>query len=304
MLINCLDSLERTKGSLQLQVIVVDNASRDRSREAAQNRFPQFDIFNSGGNLGFGRANNLARDRVQSDLVLFLNPDTVVLDNSLQEMVAFMRAHPEVGGLGCKMRNEAGHVHELGLQYLPSPMRQFLRQLLPGSILSRLFPRMLGRLDPLKSSEAVKLYGGCLMAPKKVLDQFGWFDERYFMYAEDADMCRCIVATGHKLYYLATTEIIHIAGGTTEKAPSGFSILMMTESVGKYIRKYYGSFGNAFYRIGTLIASTLRLVLLSLLWLPAQMMGGTETSNIRNGLFKHRILLLWSLGLKNASIPK
>jgi GT2 family glycosyltransferase len=304
MIASCLESISKTCGPLKLQVIVVDNASRDGSREAAQKKFPQFDIFNSGSNLGFGRANNLVRDRVQSDLVLFLNPDTIVLENSLSEMISFMRSHPEVGGLGCKMRTPDGETHELGLQYSPSPLKEFARQMFPASVISRLFPGMLHRLDPDKNAYAVKLYGGCLLAPKAVLDQIGWFDERYFMYAEDADMCRTILAHGYKLYYLATTEIIHVAGGTTEKAPSGFSILMMSESIAKFMKKYYGSAGSAFYRAGTLVASTFRMAILFLVWATVALTHIKPMAPVRNSLFKHRLLLLWALGLKKPTIAR
>lgn len=304
MLTDCLASIAKTQGNLKLQVIVVDNASRDGSREAAQKQFPQFHTFNSGSNLGFGRANNLVRPMAQSDLVLFLNPDTVVLENALQEMIAFMRTHPEVGGLGCKMRTHEGEIHELGLQYSPSPMKEFVRQLLPASAISRLFPNMLPHLDANKSGYAVKLYGGCLMVPKALLDQIGWFDERYFMYAEDADMCRTIMANGKKLYYLASTEIIHVAGGTSEKAPSGFSILMMSESIAKFMKKYYGGPGMAFYRVGTLLTSLFRLAALAFVWIPVALTRIKPMESLRNGFFRHRLLVLWALGLKRATPAK
>src|SRR5690242_6579367 len=133
MLHDCLASVAPAQKHLKVQVIVVDNASRDGSREAAQREFPQYDVRNSGSNLGFGKANNLARTLAQSDLILFLNPDTVLLENSLVPMVEFMCQHPEVGALGSKMRYLDGSVQEQGLQYFPSPLTTFFELLFLSS---------------------------------------------------------------------------------------------------------------------------------------------------------------------------
>jgi N-acetylglucosaminyl-diphospho-decaprenol L-rhamnosyltransferase len=93
MLRNCLASIPHARKQLELQVIVVDNASRDGSREMAEREFPDFQVLNSGANLGFGKANNLAHPWVKSNLVLFLNPDAVLSENSLVPMVDFIRQH-------------------------------------------------------------------------------------------------------------------------------------------------------------------------------------------------------------------
>src|SRR4029453_11576593 len=104
LLKDCLESVRRSGARNRVTTIVVDNASTDGSREAAEREFPEFRIVNSGDNLGFARGNNFARPMVDTPLVLFLNPDTVILGDAIERMIDFLSTHPEVGALGCKMR--------------------------------------------------------------------------------------------------------------------------------------------------------------------------------------------------------
>lgn len=302
MLGECLASIPQAEQGMAAQVIVVDNASRDGSREMAQGRFPQFQVINSGANLGFGKANNLARTLVKSDLVLFLNPDTVLLENSLKPMVDFIRKHPEVGAVGCKMRYPTGEVHEQGLQYVPSPWTEFLNLLFVSSRTRRWLAKWLPTLDPNNSGYVIKLYGGCLLCRRDLLEKVGWFDERYFMYAEDVDLCHAIIQEGAKLYYLSTAEIIHIAGGATRKAPSGFSVLMKAESIAKFMEKHHGAMGKLLYRAEIFAAAAIRVIAAAGLHLLALTTGKGRRAELEGAMFKHWILILWALGLRRPVI--
>jgi GT2 family glycosyltransferase len=302
LLRDCLSSIAVARQHLQIQVIVVDNASRDGSREMAESGFPQFEVLNSGGNLGFGKANNLSRTRVQSDLVLFLNPDTVLLENSLVPMVEFMRQHSEVGGLGCRMLYPNGEIQEQGLQYVPTPWTEFLSLLFLSTGTRRRFRKLLPWLDPNQSAYATKLYGGCLLCRKAVLDQVGWFDERYFMYVEDVDLCLAILKRGWRLYYLSSADIIHVGGGASKQASNGFSILMKSESFRKFMGKHYGAWGAWFYQLGILAGSSFRfLVLIPLFFLSLILRIGAGT-DFPSAFFKYRTLTLWAMGLKKPAV--
>lgn len=301
LLLDCLASISANSGGLRLQVIVVDNASRDGSCERAQQEFPQFTVVNSGANLGFGRANNLARPLVKSDLVLFLNPDTVVFQDSLSRMVEGIRQRPEVGILGCQMRYPSGEIQQLGLQYFPTPGREFLSDLLLTRGLRKRLRRFLPYLDPRQDAYAIKLYGGCLLCRREALDQVGWFDERYFMYAEDADLCRAVREQGWKLLYLSSAAIIHVCGCTTGGSTSAFSVLMKQESIAQLMAKYSGPQASRCYRLGTFVAASIRLILLSPMRLATlAMQDSVHAARVANGFLKHRLLLLWALGLRKA----
>lgn len=260
LLENCLRSIENSRGDHSIQTIVVDNNSADGSREMVENLFPQMLLINSGGNVGFARANNAALPRATSPLVLFLNPDTEVSRAGLDKMISFMKADPSVGALGCKIRNSCGSVQQLGIQRFPSPVGELMKML---CLSERTQPR-LGRLfpyhDPEKSGEVKKLFGACLLVRRAVLDKVGSFDERFFMYCEDVDLCQRILKAGWRLYYLSEVEILHLGGSASSNATSYFSVLMMCESLSQLMDKYYGKLGSVSYRIATLLGAQARLM--------------------------------------------
>lgn len=303
MLCRCLRSIASSRCTNRVDVIVVDNASSDGSREMVQAEFPTVKLVDSGANLGFGKANNLARRHVTTPLVLFLNPDTEVLEDSLRVMIEFMESHPQVGALGCKMKLPDGSVHDLGLQWFPTPWTEFLRTLVLSGHRSPWLDRWLPQVDPEAAANVSKLYGGCLLARKEVLDAVGWFDERFFMYAEDVDLCRKIRDRGAELYYLPAAEVIHVAGGTSRKARGGFSTLMMCESIAKLMHKYYGTNGKVLYRLAIFSAALGRLAALGLVAVVRPLLPRFRNRDLGAAAFKYALMLQWSLKFKKPVIP-
>jgi GT2 family glycosyltransferase len=304
LLIRCLESIRACTDSRRVRVIVVDNDSKDGSREAAMQQFPDFHIMNSGANLGFSRANNLARSLVDTPLVLFLNPDTQLMDGALDRAIECLRQHTDVGALGCKMLQPDGKVQELGLQWSISPLIALIESLVVSEGSRYYLRRLLPVMDAERSGYLRKLYGGCLLVRKEVLDAAGWFDERYFMYAEDADLSRTIRALGWKLYYCAEAVIIHVGGGVTVSAPGTFSYLMKQESINKLIQKYQGRSAAVMHRIAVCIGGVVRLgaVLLgSLMVIPRA--DAASTARWAASRLKQQQLILWSLGLRKATVP-
>lgn len=265
LLRNCLCSLEENIDKSQVKVIVVDNASKDRSSEMIETQFSWVRLIKAGGNIGFGKANNLTKQYADTKLVLFLNPDTIVLSDSIAKMVDYMQSNQAVGALGCKMKYPDGGVQTLGIQWFPSPFTELISMLFITQKTEAKFKSCLPYIDPNKNSEVSKLYGGCLMVRTSVLDQVGWFDERFFMYLEDVDLCRRITDAGWKLYYLSDAEIIHICGGAGGEASTNFSILMTCESTLKLMHKYYGNLGALLFKIVIFVGSIFRLLILSIL---------------------------------------
>lgn len=298
MLQKCLESIRASRTTFGVKVIVVDNDSKDGSRETAQAQFPEFHVFNSGANLGFGRANNLARTMVTTPLVLILNPDTELRPDTLEITVGCLLKKPDVGALGCRMVYPNGQVQAQGLQWFPSPWTILLELLLVSRKTRSLFSRWLPAPDPSKSTYLSKLYGGYVLAHKHVLDKAGWFDDRYFMYAEDVDLSRTIIDQGSKLYYCAEAEVVHVSGGTSAKAPSGFSILMKNDSINKLMRKYHGPVGAFLHRLVVCVGSLARLLVL----IPARIIPGLnsrEQADERTAsTAKQKLALLWALGIK------
>jgi GT2 family glycosyltransferase len=303
LLMRCLESIRAHNCSRGVTVIVVDNDSTDGSRESAAALFPEFQILNSGGNLGFGRGNNLARPLTHSPYVLFLNPDTELIDGALDRALECFDRYPDVGAVGCRMLEPDGSVHQLGLQWSMSPLTALAELLLVTGQSRHVFRRWLPTIDPARSGYVKKLYGGFLLVRKATLDAAGWFDERYFMYAEDADLSRTIRSLGWTLYYCSEAVIMHVGGGATAGAPSTFSYLMKQESINKLIAKYQGWPAAILHRVAVCVGGLTRLVVVvgaRLISAPAN-----ETSRLRwkTSCLKHQQLVLWSLGLRKAAAP-
>ncbi len=236
-------TLERATDGLDTEVFVVDNASADGSADMVLTKHPWVTLIESGGNLGFARANNLALVRATGRYILLLNPDTVVRPDTLTTMVAFLDAHHEAGAAGCRVLNPDGTLQLACRRGFPSPGVAFYK--LVG--LSGLFPRSrtLGAynmtwLDPNKTAEVDAVSGSFMMIRRDVLDRIGFLDETFFMYGEDLDICYRIRQDGWKIYYVPDTEIIHFKGESTKTVPSAKSIRDFYTAMRIFVVKHYG----------------------------------------------------------------
>jgi GT2 family glycosyltransferase len=301
LLQNCLRSIQASVGTYNIQTIVVDNNSSDDSRAMVERNFPDVTLLNSGGNVGFARANNVGLPRATAPLVLFLKPDTEVTSDGLHKMIEFMNVDRTVGALGCKIRNLSGSIQQLGIQRFPSPLGELLKML---CISEKTQPR-LGRLfpyhDPEKSGEVKKLFGACLLVRRVVLERVGSFDERFFMYCEDVDLCQRILDSGWRLYYLSDVEILHLGGSASSKAASYFAVLMMCESLSRLMEKYYGRLGSAAYRVLALLGAQARLLALFALKC-GKVLGLRKTDAMSSASGKYVTMTKWCLGLQKPMI--
>jgi GT2 family glycosyltransferase len=267
-----------------------------------RNEFPSVTVIESGGNLGFGKAHNLIARHSSEPFVLFLNPDTQFVESAHEQMLKVFQAHPEVGVLGCRMTNLDGTLQPLGFQSHTSPWTEFVHGLFVSRATLPIARRFLAYHDPLVDGFVRKLYGGCLLVRRDVMDKVGWFDERFFMYGEDVDLSRRIEAAGWRLYYLSTTRIIHLCGGASAKAPGRFATLMQCESISKLMEKYYGSSGRRRYVAAVFLRASLRISLLSAFRI-LQLLRPKQSENIEDSWRKNLALLRWALGKDRAVIP-
>jgi len=305
---DCLVSIRQNSANQKVKIIIVDNASNDGSGAMVKTFFPEVTLIDSGGNIGFGRANNLGVAQADTPFILFLNPDTQVLGNSIDTMIDFLKANPSVGAVGCKMKSPPGvdipdaKAHTLGLQWFPSPFTELLNILLLSGKTIEMFKKYLPYQDPNESAYVSKLYGGCLMVRKETLEQVGCFDERFFMYAEDVDLCRRITEHGWKLYYLSEAEIMHQVGRASVKTSGDFSTLMRCESISKLMNKYYGKKGEVVYKIVIFAGSHVRLVILVILTVFSHFFSPGRKMDIRESLRKYKAMIQWSLNLQKPVI--
>lgn len=207
-IIKTLASIYRNADGLKLSVHVVDNASEDGSIEAIRKNFPETALLVNSINRGFGAAHNQNLKKIDADYILVLNPDVEILPGTLSSMLNFMKNHPDAGVVGCKILNPDGTIQYSCRRY-PSPSVIFCRGLLLDSFLPETINHYLMKDWDHKQTIPVDwLTGCCLMLRKKTLDKIGLFDEKFFLYFEDVDLCARI-NKNWKVYYLHSASMIH-----------------------------------------------------------------------------------------------
>jgi GT2 family glycosyltransferase len=209
-------------GCPNLQLIVVDNASADGSAEAVERDFPTADVLGLAGNLGYGKANNLAFQRAKGDLILLLNPDVTISPGCLDHLVRFLEEHPDAGAVGPRLVRPDGSPDLAARRSFPTPETSLYR----FAALSRLFPGSarfnrynLGALDPALEHEMDAGTGACLLVRREAIDRVGLFDPDFFMYGEDLDLCYRIKAGGWKVWYVPSAMAVHVKGTSTRQVP-------------------------------------------------------------------------------------
>lgn len=259
------------KGKLDVEVFVVDNASTDDSVGYLRHKFPlsvypYVHMISNPRNVGFGRANNQAVKLAKGKYVLFLNPDTVISEETLSVCLGFAEKKTEFGGLGTMMLHDNGCFAYESRRGMPTPWTSFCKM----SGLTTLFPhsRILGKyymryLDKEKCAEIEIISGAFLLTRKEVLDQVGAFDEDFFMYGEDIDLSYRFLQAGYHNFYIPS-PILHYKGESTKKNTFKY-VHVFYNAMLIFFKKHYHN-----YWLGFSIPIKLTIVLSALLALIKQ----------------------------------
>lgn len=215
-----LRSVQQATQQMLVETIVVDNKSEDGTIAMLQEKFPEVLVIANKKNTGFATANNQGIAIAKGEYILFLNPDTVLREDTLACCIQFMQENPSIGGLGVHMIDGSGNFLPESKRGFPSPAVAFYKTF--G--LSTLFPKSkrfnqyhLGYLDKAQNHAVDVLSGAFMLLPRTVLEEVGYWDESFFMYGEDIDLSYRIIKAGYQNYYLADTTIIHYKGESTKK---------------------------------------------------------------------------------------
>lgn len=259
--VNLLESIEKARGKLNLQIIVIDNNSNDDSISYLKEKFPLVTYIQNEKNLGFGRANNQCFNLAKGEFTLIINPDTIVSEDTLQIMVNHMYRHPNCGASGCKILNPDGTFAPESKRSVPTISTAIskvfgLNALFPKS---KVFGRYhLGWIDENEVSE-IEVLSGCFMFWRThLLQQLGGFDERFFMYGEDIDLCFRIKKTQFHIDYVPTTSIIHYKGESTRKGDLKY-VRIFNKALYQFFEKHYSSKYSLIFRVFIFFAITLRI---------------------------------------------
>ena len=215
----CLESVLASK-QVVTEVFVVDNASKDGSASVVREKFPAVHLIANMDNRGFGAANNQALRECTGKYVVFLNPDTTVESYTLKTMIAFMDCHPEIGLAGPMVLNPDGSRQDsVSLRY-------------PGH---RYGAADLGALP----GDIACVLGACQIASRKLLQEIGGFDEDFFLYGEDQDLCLRIRKRGLGIGFIPDAVIMHHGGKSERETPPAEVVRKKIRAEYLFYRKHY-----------------------------------------------------------------
>lgn len=215
----CLDSVRRASKGLDVEVWVVDNASTDKSIDYVRVDYPNIHFIENTENVGFAKANNQAIRQATGDLVLLLNPDTFITEDTLSHCIHFFEEHPRAGALGIHMVNRDGSFARESRRGLPTPATSLYKVIGLG----RLFPThprfakyYMGHLPEFADGQVEVLSGAFMMLRRKALEEVGLLDETYFMYGEDIELSYRIGCAGWECWYTPKL-MLHYKGESTQQ---------------------------------------------------------------------------------------
>jgi len=238
---DCLDSIFKQLHNTNYEVIIVDNFSTDNSVRIIQNNYSSFQLICSDINLGFGKANNLAVNYSQGEYLLFLNTDTILTENSPKILSEYLNQHHDVAITGSRITFRDSS-YQLSCGSLPNIVVEFLDKIKYTldnklhSLFSNLYDHQYSKVQ-----EVGWVTGACLMMRRDVFEQIDGFDENFFMYFEDKDICKRVKEIGYKVIYYPKTTIIHLLGGSSHGIKKSVSKYYRDSQL-YYYQKHLGKF--------------------------------------------------------------
>ena len=213
----CLKSIYDCTIDIEFEIIVIDNASIDNTLHRIKQNFPKVILFQNKSNLGFSKANNKAVSASSGKYLFFINPDAILVENSIKILLSNYTKEHNSGILGPEINNSDGSL-QLSAGYLPSIYTTLyelfgLYLFLPQSWFGY-------RIYPANQKENILVgwvTGACFLVSKKYYNEIGGFDKNYFMYMEDVDFCRRIQLLKKKIVYTKSTKVIHMKAQSSKQ---------------------------------------------------------------------------------------
>lgn len=241
LLIACLRSLVHYVKTPH-EVILVDNHSADGTIEAVHRDFPLVRIVTNEYNAGFSRGNNQGWQKAHGQYVCFLNPDTEFINDPFPPLISYFREHPHTGAIGPQLLN-TDRTHQLSVRRYPSFADQALI-LLKLRWLGRWLPTLQAyQFAPESQSfeplEVDQIMGACIVMPRTVLADAGSFDEGFWIWFEEVDLCRRLKTKGYHVIYDPQAQLIHHGGRSFAQHISVMKQLWYMKSLNRYASKWW-----------------------------------------------------------------
>lgn len=245
-LCGCLRSVWEHADGVRLEVIVVDNASSDHSGEMVAADFPQVRLIANSRNRGFAAGCNQGMAVARGRYVLLLNPDTLVLDGTLAQTVAFAETHRDAAVVGCQCVGEDGRIARYCFRYpslLNTALEAFLLHRIPWG--RGFFGReWMADWDRTTEREVEVVSGSYLLVRREAIEEVGLMDEDYFLYAEEADWCYRFTRAGWKIIFTPAARYVHLGRRSTRQRPVAMGV-QRRKSVLLFFEKHRGRTSRA-----------------------------------------------------------
>ena len=218
LLEDCLNSIKKAAEKIETETFVVDNNSEDGTQVSVRKNFPWVKLIANRKNLGFSKANNIALKIAKGEYLLVLNPDTVIERDTLLKMLEFMDDNPKYQMATCKVELESGKLDLDARRRFPTPWRSFCH----FSYLSKIFKNVsffseyyMDDIPEDRQHEVDACAGAFMFIRSSALKKVGFFDEDFFFYGEDLDLCYRFWQNGYKIVYTPITKITHYKGASS-----------------------------------------------------------------------------------------
>jgi len=286
----CVESIIKNVSGLAYEIIIVDNGSGDGSIEMIEKEYPELILIKNKENTGYGRANNQGIRKAKGKYVLILNPDTIVLPGSIEKLLGFLEENPEVGACGASILDRNYQLFHPVI-YDPTIWEIIGKD----TFLRRFFPRLSSPRyrQPKERKEVERLSGCCFLARKRALKAAGLFDERIFLFYEEADLFFRLRQKGWAIYYLPEPSIVHLQGKSVSLFSRFEQEFFTRKSSLIYFRNRYGLIPNILFRSFLILSYLLYGVILEILSLFSHNAAYLEKKAFYNNLLKTTACSFW-----------
>jgi|SRR5688572_17825814 len=237
----CLASLAvPASSSVNFETVIVDNASSDGTAAAVRARWPDVRVLDAGRNLGFAGGSNLGIRQTFGELILLLNPDTVVRPGALEALVSALDARPDAAVAGPRLFDGHGRP-ELSFGRMINPLAELRQKLLVNGN-DRGMPLVAAYVNRITSlpQDVDWVSGACLLVRRADAEAVGLLDERYFMYAEDVDFCAAIRGRGRAVLFVPASQVVHLRGRSVTSRPRATEMAYRRSQLAFYAKHHRG----------------------------------------------------------------
>jgi len=299
MTLQCLRALQADLAGVPSDIWLVDNASSDGSVVAVGREFPDVHVIRNLQNVGFGAANNQALRQAKGEFYLLVNSDAFLRPGAVAALLACARAHPEAAVVGPRLLNPDGSL-QMSCYRFPSPARAFFESFL----LTAAMPNhpVFGdyRAWPHDSERDVGfVIGACIFVRRSAAEVVGFFDESFFLYAEETDWCMRFRRAGWRVLFTPDARVVHVNRGSGERQ-SDRTFCEFRRGQERLFRKHYGLWGLCVLRGCTVAGALLRIAAFGL----AALASGAKRKRYLAVAADWRRILLWTIGFRGPGLSE